>query len=51
MMQKQVTEVIFQPFSEEVAVERKQRLVDYEEIKLQNFGEDLEETFLKPVII
>lgn len=36
MMQNQVTEVISQPFSEKVVMEGKQRLVGYEEIKLQN---------------
>lgn len=36
-MQKQVAEVIFQLFSEEMAMESKQRVVRYEEIKLQKF--------------
>lgn len=51
MMQKQVTEVIFQTFSEEVAMESKQRLVGYEESSFKSFGEGLEETLLRPVII
>lgn len=42
MMQKQVTEVIFQPFSEEMVMESKQRLMGYEEIKFQNLWRRLE---------